>query len=146
MEHLALSLHRFLWFLDQAVHVGGLGILYFLIPLAFLILTMMGSFPRDRPTRRRLRDLLWIPVIWIAVGLWGAWFWYDAQSPDAARNPEWVRYPVDAALPIILVLDLYLIWRSAGARRFTAAYMLINLYFTLSISFLAGMAVTGNWL
>ena len=107
---------------------------------------MITTYPRRDPLARRgIAALGWVPTIWVAVGLWGGWFWYDTQR-HAARNPSWVSYPVDAALPALLILNVYLIWRSKGARPFVAAFMLVNIYFTLSMSFLAAMAITGDWL
>jgi hypothetical protein len=146
MDHVTAAIRNFSWFLIQTAEVGGLGFTYFLIPLAILATIMVATFPRRAQTGGRgIAALGWVPAIWIFVGLWGGWFWYDWQN-HATRNPSWVSYPVDGALPVLLILNFHLIRRLNGARVFVAAFMLVNIYFTLSMSFLAGMAITGEWL
>jgi hypothetical protein len=57
-----------------------------------------------------------------------------------------MTYPPTVAPLFFLGVAALYVWRQAGARWFTAVYALINFYFVLAMSFLAGMAVTGSWL
>jgi hypothetical protein len=41
---------------------------------------------------------------------------------------------------------IVLVWWLQGIRPLVAAVSLLNVYFTLSIAFLAGMAISGTWL
>ena len=93
-----------IWFFYQALIVGGLGVVFFLVPFTVLVATLIFSFPRnDRGVQRRLFGLLVsLPAIWLFVALWGGLFWLQWPQPSA-RNPDWVQFPVIAG-PVIMLL------------------------------------------
>lgn len=145
MEEAVRTGRGFIWFLDQSITVGGLGFFWFFLPCAALLALAIWRFPKHPRTRRRLLWLGLLPLVWIFVGLWGAYFWLDWQNAQA-RYPAWLVWPADGALPAAVFLSVVLFASMKGARVFTAAFAALNLYFTLSMSLLARMAVTGHWL
>jgi hypothetical protein len=146
MTELVRTLNAFLWFLIQAVTVGGTGFPFFAVGMLIAGIILWATCPDQRaPDRGSFWELLWLPVIWIFIGLWGAWFW-RVWEKGAPPNPEWVFY-VHKTAPIVMVsLAAYLVWRLRGARLFTATFAAVNFYFFLAMWFLAGMAITGDWL
>jgi hypothetical protein len=64
----------------------------------------------------------------------------------APSNPEWVLWPVKYGLFVFLALTAVLIFYSPQGRIFAALFAVLNLYFMVAMTFLAGMAVTGDWL
>ena len=146
MSHVIATLTAFFWFLVQAFAVGGIGFSFFAIGIIVAAGIMWMTCPDQRaPDRGSFWELIWLPVIWIFVGLWGAWFW-RAWEKNPPANPDWVFYPVKAAPVLMVMLTLFLIWRLRGARMFVATFAAVNFYFLLAMWFLAGMAITGDWL
>lgn len=145
MEEITRTIVTFIWFLRQTVTVGGLGSIWFLAPCIALLAIMIWNLPKSTQDRHRLLRLGVLPFIWIFVGLWGAYFWMEWQNP-AASNPGWATWPVYAALPLVVVLSAFFLFFLKGNRAFVAAFVIFNVYFTLAMSGLAGMAITGDWL
>ena len=145
---LPTALGAFVWFVKEAVIAGGLGARYFVVPFAILAAALVVTFPRrDAEARRRLTVfLIVLPAIWVFAGLWGGFFWVDWQHKPPAPNPGWTRIPIDVAPWLSLVVSGIFISRAKGARWFATAYAAINVYFTLFMSFMSIMAVTGTWL
>ncbi|HSY81856.1 MAG TPA: hypothetical protein VK807_08845 [Gemmatimonadaceae bacterium] len=136
------------WFLQQAVTVGGLGAIYVVAPLAVCVVFLVVAFPRKDPAaRRRLTAfLVALPVIWILIGLWGQLFWCDWQHTTNQCGPQWKQFGPDVGIVLFLVTAVAFVWRARGARRFAVAYTMVNAYFVLAMSVLSSMAVTGVWL
>jgi hypothetical protein len=146
MSHAVATLNRFLWFLLQTIAVGGIGFLYFAVGIAIVAIIMWATCPDQKaPDRGSFWELLWLPAIWIFVGLWGAWFWYEWEF-GKPPNPGWVFYAHKAAPFVMILVAAYLIWRLRGARLFVATFAVANFYFLLVMWFLAGMAISGDWL
>jgi hypothetical protein len=136
------------WFLQQAITVGGLGAIYLVVPLAVCIVCLVVTFPRKDPAaRRRLAPfLVALPILWILVGLWGQVFWCDWQHTTNQCGPAWKHAGPDVGLVLFLVTATTFIWRARGARWFAVAYTIVNAYFVFAMSVLSSMAVTGQWL
>jgi hypothetical protein len=142
MEPIGRTLGGFLWFMWQSTHSPVIW-----IPLIVLLLCLWHTHRRAEPIEcRKYRLLLLLPAVWIFVGLWGSYFWLDWQKFPVVPNPPWVAATVMASMAVFLLLGIGLIVYLRGARWFAAIYFVINLYFTLAISFLSDMAITGNWL
>ena len=135
------TLAIFGWFLWQASIVGGLGAAFFWIPFVIIVAAIVWAFAHAVIERRKLWLLVSLPIIWIFVGLWGGAFWRG----DVA-NPKWVEFPITTALLAYLAIALILIWVLRGARLLALLVAVLNLYFAVAMTFLAGMAVTGTWL
>lgn len=137
----------FEWFLWQSTVVGGLGALWFWIPFVAILGAMVWAYQRSEPVEYwKLSLLAGLPLLWIFMGLWGGYFWLDWQKKPFIPNPGWVIYPVKFGLWLFIAYALGMIVYLRGIRLPVALFALLNLYFMLAISFLAGMAVTGNWL
>lgn len=147
MEAVFKSLGILFAFVLQAVFLGGLGIVFFVVPFLLLLLGMVVSLRRapKGSWRRLLPVIVALPAIWIFVGLWAGMFWYDWAHPGP-RNPAWVVFPVIIAPWLSILIAGFFLIRIAGVRLFTACYAVVNLYFTLAICLLAGMAISGSWL
>jgi len=146
MSHIVATLNAFVWFLLQAVTVGGIGFLYFAAGIAIAAIIMWSTCPdQRRPDRGSFLELLWLPAIWTFVGLWGAWFW-RAWEKGAPPNPGWVTYPLKATPVIMLALTIFLVWRLRRAEVFTATFAVVNFYFLFMMWLLASMAISGDWL
>ena len=133
-------------FIMQAVLVGGLGPVFFAVPFLLLLLGMIVSLRRAPPGSGMLLlpMIVILPAIWIFVGFWGGIFWYDWVGRGPA-NPPWVGIPSAVAPWLsLLVSGFYSI--IPGVRLFTVCYAAVNLYFTLAMSLLSAMAISGNWL
>jgi hypothetical protein len=148
MEAILGGLHAVVWFWYQAVTVGGLGIVYFIVPFVILVTFLVVGFPRrETGARRRLWGLIvGLPAIWLFTGFWGGVFWLDVSIRPLGSNAPWVEYPADAAPLLSLGVAGFFVWWLRGARLFALSYSVINIYFAIAMSFLSGMAVTGVWL
>jgi hypothetical protein len=133
--------------------VGLIGLLsatvgmFAFIPIAILlavvsVAAVVGYRRGDYLERGSAWFLLVLPAIWILVGLWAGW-WWRSGGPEP---PEWVYLPVNAALIVEVVLAILLVWWLRGIRPVVATVALLNVYVTLSMTFLAGMAISGVWL
>jgi hypothetical protein len=136
------------WFLGQAITVGGLGAIYVVVPLAVCVVSLVVTFPgKDPAARRRLVPfLIALPMIWILVGLWGKLFWCDWQHTTNQCGPAWKHLGPNLGIVLFLVTAAVFVWRAHGARRFAVAYTIVNAYFVFAMSVLSSMAVTGVWL
>jgi hypothetical protein len=144
MEQMAHAVARLLWFASLTVGV------FWFIPFGVLLIVVIAAawfaYRRgDYVERGNAWLVLSLPAIWILIGLWGGWWWREWER-KAPPNPEWVQFPVIAALFLEIALAILLVWWLRGVRPLVAAYSLLNVYFTLWIAFLAGMAISGTWL
>ena len=109
---------------------------------------MILAYPwRDANARRRLRAwILVLPAIWIVTGYWGALVALHLERAPVRQYPQWVLWPALVAPLLCILLAAVFVRRTKGTRLFAAAYAIVNLFFTLSVSFVSGMAITGDWL
>jgi hypothetical protein len=70
-----------------------------------------------------------LSLLWISVGLWGAYFSFDYEV--GPHNPHWVVYPIFLGMLIYLGCAIGLIAYLRGARLFASLFTLLNLYFML---------------
>lgn len=141
------AFRAFVWFLYQCSIVGGLGAGFFWILTIGLLALMVMSF-RKSPVavRKRFWWLSVLPVFWIFVGLWGGFFWVDANPNRYHPNPWWVVWPVQYGLLVFIAVAATLIIYMRQGRTFAALFVAINLYLMLGMTLMAGMAVSGTWL
>lgn len=145
MDRLARTFNGFLWFVSQAIAVGGFGVFVFAAIAIPVVVFSVWRYRKIKTGKSRLAFLLTLPVFWLFEGLWGAYHWYDWQT-GGPRNPAWVLRVLDAATLLFLFMwAIFLVWLK-GARAFTLAVGFANLYFVLVMWLLATMAITGNWL
>ncbi len=141
MDHIQGAFRAFAWFLSQTV--GGL---VFWIPFLLLVYGLFGALKISVTESRQLWILLTLPAIWILTGLLGGYYWVDWQHVPVQHSPPWVQLIVSYSIFVFLLAGLATILYLRGARAFASIYFLLNLYFMIAMWFLAGMAVTGNWL
>jgi hypothetical protein len=126
--------------------MGGMGSLFFWVPFLLLVTCLIGAWKISVTESQRLWILLTLPAIWILTGLLGGYYWVAWQHVPVQQSPSWalfvVRYSIFAFLLVGLATILYL----RGARWFASIYFMINLYFMIAMTLLAGMAITGDWL
>lgn len=141
------AFRAFVWFFYQCSIVGGLGAGLFWIPTIGILAFMVMSF-RKSPSavRKRFWWLSVLPALWIFVGLWGGFFWVDVNPSRYHPNPWWVVWPVQYGLLVFMAVAAILIIYIRQGRTFVALFVAINLYLMLGMTFMAGMAVTGDWL
>jgi hypothetical protein len=114
---------------------------------ANLTLAVASKWPfrRDRWKKEygfAFLSLLFIPIT-IAVADVG---WVD---PDPASHPqpnELLVWANNGMLITAAVLAVFWIYRMKGLRWFALAIQLIQLWFLLGAGFIAGMALSGDWL
>jgi hypothetical protein len=140
------GLGALLWFMLQSVTVGGLGVPFFLAPFLALVAGLYFTWKKIAGDRGRLWVLLVLPAIWILVGLLGGSYWVDWQATPVQTAPAWVKFLVNYGIFAFLIAAAAIIFYLKGARWFAFIWFLMNLYFMLSMTLLAGMAVTGVWL
>jgi hypothetical protein len=137
----------FFWFLRQSIVVGGLGARWFVLGLIIGIAALVWAYRRAEPVpARKLLLLVLLPAVWIFMGLWGDYFWMRWEHTPVIRNPRWVLIVVDAGIWIYLAIAAALILYLREARLFVVTFALLNFYFVLTMTLLASMAVTGDWL
>ena len=137
-----------MWFLHQAIIVGGLGAVYFIVPLAAFLVGLVLTFPRkDAAARRRLPVfLIGLPVTWLLIGLWGGLYWCDWPHTTNQCAPTWKHNGPSIGMLLFVVTTGAFFWRARGARAFAVLYTIINAYFAFVMYVMSGMAVTGVWL
>jgi hypothetical protein len=142
MEQMAYAFATMFGF--AAVTVGMFGFIPFAVLLIAVIGTALLGYRRgDYVERGNAWLLVSLPAIWIFIGLWGGWWWRHNNTPP---NPEWMLDVVRVFVLLEFAAAIVLVWWLQGIRPLVAAVSLLNVYFTLSIAFLAGMAISGTWL
>jgi hypothetical protein len=135
------------WFMRQGIQVGGPGNAWFWIPFVALGAGCTWAYVRARPILPwKLSLLALLPLIWISVGVWGGHFWLNWEKTPFVKNPDWVIYPVKFGIWAFLAIAAGLMVYLREAWLFVLLFIGVNLYFMLSMTLLAGMAVTGTWL
>jgi hypothetical protein len=135
------ALSGFLWFLSLAV--TGAGFIPTGIILVALVVAGLLSYRRgDYAERGHISILLVLPLPWIFIGVWGAW-WFYSGGP---RNPDWVNLPVGIGVVVEILLIVGLVYWLRGIRLVAAIFCLLNLYLLLAMAFIASMAISGTWL
>lgn len=143
-DHLARVLGGVVWFLGQALTLGGVGA----IPVAVfagLIALVLFKLYKTTPqaARRRFPALLPLPLLWVGIAVWGNYFWLI--SPQE-RNAPWVGQAVSVMLLSFVGYACTMIWWIKGGRAFVVVFILPNLFLALFMSLMAGMAISGTWL
>jgi hypothetical protein len=141
------TLWGFVWFLHQCIIVGGIGAIWFWVPAISLIVLLVIAIKRSpAEARKRFWWLAALPGMWIFIGLWGSYFWLDLGKHPVTRNPAWVSWPIDFGLWAFIAIAAALVFYLKNGRTFAVLFTALNLYFVLGMSFLAAMAVSGDWL
>jgi hypothetical protein len=123
-------------------------------PFAILVPVAITACPLyvipDHAVKLRL---IILPLLWTLIGVFGAAFRnrlpfdiFSNMAHRADRLPHFFSDVVLWSLILFIVYGLYQLFKNVGYRRFTAVYFLINLWFALFISFVAGMSISGVWL
>jgi hypothetical protein len=108
---------------------------------AIWALKVRSPFPR--------LGLLWstVPFLLALVPLvLGTVFWSPTPPPERIPAPPWAFNAVDAMWVVQLVISVAAIWGSKGWRIFAVGVMVLQGHFLEGASFMAGMAMTGEWL
>jgi hypothetical protein len=136
------TLQIFIWFVRLSLYGTVV-----LVPLALLAVVAIVILIRSVPIERWKYWLLTpLPLLWIFVGLWGGYFWLHWENTPVVRNPEWVLYPVRYGIWVFCAIAFGLAATLREVRWFVLLFILLNFYFMLAMTMLAGMAVTGDWL
>lgn len=115
--------------------------LWFWVPYAVLCGALVWTYPdKESTVHSKLTLLAALPLVWIFVGLWGAYFSFDYE--EGPHNPHWVAYPIYLGTAAYLGCAVGLIAYLRGARRFASSFAFLNLYFMLYMYSAASKAVT----
>jgi hypothetical protein len=114
-----------------------LGAEWFWFPFIAVIGTLVWIYMRCSP----IVEAIAVGHLAVAVNLRRA-----LERIFLGGKPAWVLYPVYFGILLFLAYAIAMIVYLRGARWFVALFALPNLYFMLAMSFLAVMAVTGDWL
>jgi hypothetical protein len=115
--------------------------------VAGFVLTLLLRSPfigSAAPFHRRHLLVLSPLAVTFLILLWGALMQHPSTSQSLA--PSWPSYVVLALLIIQLVLGIWVVCAMKGYRWFSAFAVALEQWFGLACAFVAGMAVTGNWL
>jgi hypothetical protein len=134
----------FFWMAEQAWD----GVMYYWVVSAPLFLLACAAFILRW---RRLADSGWRTRVWLAapflmpivVLLWGASMGHVDGSVAA---PVWTSYVLSLLLLASLGFFALCIWRTPGLRWVAAALAVLVAWFTFLSAFIAGMALTNDWL
>ncbi len=100
--------------------------------------------------RRALKDKLALVAFWTIPFLWAfltAWCAIFVSAMDGKHDsPWWADIPVNVTFWGAPVIAVVLIWRAKGARWVSLGYVLLNMAPWFLVSFVAWMAITGDWL
>jgi len=117
------------------------------VPPTLLIAVALLAWPK---LRRSLKDhwalagYLALPFLWIALVPWGATF-LDAMD-GGHESPPWASWVVGAVFLGWPVVALALIVRARNARIPHLIFVACNIPGWLLTSFVAAMAVSGDWI
>jgi hypothetical protein len=140
------ALQAFAWFLGQSVSVGGLGNYLFWLPFLALVAGLVVAWLTSSVDRRRLWILLVLPALWILTGLLGGYYWMDWARVPVQYPPSWILFALKFNILSFLLVGPISILYLRDARWFASIDFVINLYFTITMTVLSGMAVSGDWL
>ncbi|HEY6443966.1 MAG TPA: hypothetical protein VIY66_11575 [Candidatus Acidoferrales bacterium] len=118
-----------------------------LVLVANLVVALIHRWPFDRERWRRqywlaFLSLLFIPIT-IAVGEIG---WIDPSLSPRPMPSTLLLWTNNGLFIASVVLGIFWVYRMKGLRWFALAFALIQLWMLFWAGFVAGMALTGDWL
>ena len=149
MPAMAQSWHTFLWLASQGLEFP------FVAPFGWVTMVLVANLLAALfVAKSRLRQK-WQPSYWMlflqllcipimcAIGTvyWTSPIPFPRATPN--KTGEWL---VDASLGIFLFIGAYYAWRMKHLRWLSISISLFLEWFALGFAFVAGMAVTGQWL
>ena len=132
------------WFISMTLGNA----LHPIMPLSIIVPIIIGGLPflfdtnhfenfKNNLDRKYL--LSFMPLFWVVIGFWGGIFRHE-RGHEAW--PHFISYIAGLILIGFFVYGLFLIHKNKGYRRATTYLFIINLYFALTISFIAGMSIS----
>lgn len=115
----------------------------FLIGLNFLISRNPIQSMKDKAYTSAKLSISNLTLIWVVIGVLGAVF-VNKGPFDAYET--YASYSLLAFMAFYVIYGSSLIYFNKGHRVHTTSMFLLNTYFVLSISFVAGMSISGTWL
>ena len=120
-------------------------------PFLYATLLFVGSLAASAVFQRPFATERWRRSYWVVVV---QFFFFVATLAIGAAGPvnhlqpanRWGRWAVDAVSWISLCLGSYWVWKMKGSRWFATSVTLLQLWILFAASFVAGMALTGDWL
>lgn len=118
------------------------------MPFAALILAtpvfwLVGTRLRMLWDRWLIGLLVAMPLSWAWLGLWASALVEPAFNQHA---PAWAGWPVGGSVVLFLALSVVFIAWMHHARWFAVCWFVLNLCCCLFTAFVAGMAVSGDWI
>lgn len=138
---------EFCWFVSMSMG----GVLDLITPCAIMVPIFLVAFPfifldggffnwrRDFSVKLGIAIL---PIFWSVSGILGAAFRYDGERP----NHGFLSYLLIGIFIGFWGYGVFAVAHNKKYRGITTAFVLLNGYFVLTISFIAGMSITGTWL
>jgi hypothetical protein len=102
-----------------------------------------GRFRRFLSERSNLVICVCLSLVWLVLAPWAVAF---VGGGFSGRNPAWVNWATSGLTLAFPVLATVLIWRNEGDRALCTAFVLVNVPGWFIASFVAGMAVSGDWI
>jgi len=139
------TVNYFIWLADQALS----GMLYIwpvslAVLIAFVIALVLNNPFRKKHVDVRL-SLLWIPLaLTISILLSGTLLQNELQG--ASKVSEWPMYLILGLYIAHIPLNGYLIYSLRGFRLVASATTALQVYISFWALFVAGMAISGDWL
>jgi len=147
MEHFYTSLRLSGWALEAVVMLPPLS-----VTLLLSTISLVWALIKQRP----FKVPRWRPIYWLVVT--HAFFFIAAIAvavlgANPITNPTVPHPPIPAAERCLAILTFgslascgFWVWRMKGLRWFAASLMLVAEVITYGALFIAGMAVSGDWL
>ena len=134
----------FFWMAEQAwdgvMYLWVVSALLFLLPCVALTLCWRRLTNSDWRTRAWLGGPFLMPIV---VLLWGAGM---GRIDGSGAAPVWTSYVLSLLLLVSLFFFAFCIWRTPGLRWIAAALAVVAAWFTFWSAFIAGMALTNDWM
>lgn len=124
-------------------------------PFCFVTLGILASLSASTFYQRRSAKEIWkrncsLPIVQflcfpatIAVAAAG---YVDWQPPNYHGPNNWGLRAEDLLALISLTLGIFWVWKMKGLRWLATSLALLQLWFLAGANFIAGMALTGQWL
>lgn len=139
------------WFISMSVFNTLHPIIHFAVIIPFILIIFPFLFNHKFFCEKKIKDfsikirLANMAVIWFTIGIIGSAF-VDRGRLDFNNLDIYANYSVLFLFLFFFIFGIHAIYKNKNYRIISIACFLINSYFNLFITFIAGMAISGTWL